>query len=59
MQTILSLIAAFAVILVVLLAAVAKESPAHAEQTPAAAPTLGQGEAGDLFAPMLGGPQAN
>lgn len=59
MKTILLLIAAFAVILVVLLAAVAKESPAHAEHAPAAAQALGHGEAIDFFTPMLGGPQAN
>ena len=59
MKTVLSLIAASAVILVVLLAAVAKESPAHAEHTPAAALILGHGEMAESPAPVLGGPQAN
>ncbi len=59
MKTVLSLIAAFAVIMLVLLGAVAQESPAHAEQAPSAPSAHCSGEAADLFAPMLGGPQLN
>jgi hypothetical protein len=64
MKTILSVIAAFGVAILLLLAAVAQEAPAGAEQAAATPSPAGHGEAVEFLSvprvdgPVVGGPQA-